>query len=115
MPKPETHLRMKLFAEKNRPSFRRPVTTSLSSTTSAIIEDVRMPTMMEVMITTVEKTNRIGKSAGEPFAGNKPRRRRIKGSGPTNMPNKESWMDVAFLPKRHDRGGASIRAPAAER
>ncbi len=40
MPTPETALATRLEAEKNRPSARRPVFSSPSSTTSAIIAEI---------------------------------------------------------------------------
>ena len=68
-PSPETHLATKVLAAKNTPSARFPVRTSLSSTTSANIDAIKIDQMIVSVVVVTLKTISVGSSADDPFSG----------------------------------------------
>ena len=101
MPMPETAFCTKLLAATKMPSDRRPVTTSLSSTMSATIDEVRMPDMMRSAIVTVPNAKSSGISVGEPFGGKDAEQPERDRQGP----------DQDRRERRRDRGALLSDAP----
>src|SRR5271170_3942817 len=115
MPNPDVAFWMKADAAKNRPSDRRPVFSSPSSTTSATIDEPMVwATMMKVVVM-IEVQKMIATKAGEPLGGISPARRRNSGPRPQVADRIVKVMAVVRLPNFRDSVGAAGRAIIAER
>ena len=105
---------MKALAEKKRPSLRRPVLSWLCSTTSAIMDDIKMLETMPKPAVTVVKQKSSGKIAVDPFSGPKCRSLKTTGIGPIRIEATEAANETRFFPNRLDSLGATKTATATE-
>ena len=108
---------IRLVKAKNRPSDRRPVRSSLYSTTSASMAVIRMVAVMPSTPRTMPSRNSQGTISGicvapimSPLSGNRPSSRRISGMKPTNTAATSSTLPASFLPTRRVKKGAAATA-----
>ena len=113
IPTPDTALFTKAAAAKNSPSWRRPVFSSESSTTSAIIEVNRMDPTIPSPTDRMFMAKISGNNVGEPFAGKISNSRSTIGATASPRAVGIRIMAAGFLSKRWAMRGATVKANTA--
>ena len=106
---------LKVIAEKKTPSWRLPVSISLSSTESAIMDGIRISIATTAATIRITWTAMSGNRVGWPLAGSSPSRRRKTSSGPKEMANAASPRATRRLSNRSASGRTVTNASTADR